>query len=299
MLLAGVSLRILINNNYEESTHTTFHNFFERARDTFKQLHTDTQFYSEELSVRNEIRNSINLISEYSDINDYQANIYDDEKKNIARQIFNYAKSTQLYEIRVYDKRGWLAAFARPNADVMGIVSFLKAKPVLYISDAKNVWKVNSNKQVFPALRIEENINATDSYYIKYQGIVGVESTKKITRTFSGGIEKNIGYVKVSNPISESVLNKLSKGSSARHSIILSDRKILGDDISELPLETLKSFPSLFNPEFSARDKISIYHNDYFLDGYSIPLSSGNNFYLVSSLSKKIINSQIIVIFTH
>lgn len=81
MLLAGFSLSFLIKDNYEKTIHTSFDNYYERARGTFKQMHVDTKLYSDELSNKNEIKNSVNLISEYSDINNYNADIYDVEKK--------------------------------------------------------------------------------------------------------------------------------------------------------------------------------------------------------------------------
>ena len=130
MLLAGIALTVITKNNYEESTRTDFNNYYERARSTFMMLSSETQFYASELAQRETVKNTLNLISEYSDINNYQANIYDEEKKNIARTLFQYAKSSHLHEIRIYDNAGWLTAFSSPEHKIMGIVSFHKGKQI-------------------------------------------------------------------------------------------------------------------------------------------------------------------------
>lgn len=112
------------------------------------------------------------------------------KRKNIARLLFDYAKSTQLYEIRVYDKNGWLIAFSRPGSISMGFVSFLKEKPVIRVSNDNNNWIVNKAIKSLPTLRVKTDIKTTKSYYINKYNIVGVESTENISRLYLDGISK-------------------------------------------------------------------------------------------------------------
>lgn len=293
MLLAGISLSLLIKDNYEKSTHTSFDNYYERAKSTFKRMHVDTQFYAKALVERNEIKNAINLISEYSDIKNYQASIYDAEKKNIAHILFDYATSTQLFEVRVYDKHGWLAAFSRPGSQSMGFVSFIKSKPVVFVSSKGKNWIENTDIDSLPRLKIKSDLNKTKSSYVQAYEIVGIESNANISRSFLDGTEKNIGQIFVINPISESTLNTLSKGSSSNHSILLPNSDVVGDKLFDITPALLNKFPLLFNGEYSSEHIWIQDYDDYYVEGYSIPLINGKYFYLISSISKTIIGTQI------
>ncbi|RDH84593.1 MAG: hypothetical protein DIZ80_03755 [endosymbiont of Galathealinum brachiosum] len=293
MLLAGLSLSFIIKDDYENSTRLNFKSYYERAKSSFNQIQVDTRFYAEELSNRNTVINSLNLISEYAEIETYQANIYDEEKKNIAHALYDYAKSTRLYELRVYDKNGWLTAFSRPGEVAMGILSFKSGKPVYILSvENDNEWIVSENNNLFPVVNIEPAVNRAESVYTYHEEIVGVEAVSSVDRLYLDGAKKNIGSLYLVNPINESILNVLSKGSRAKHSIILPNNKHIGDDINGARLESLKYSPGLFNDKDDHKTSW-IKHKNYLIESYSIPLSSGERFYLVSSLNKNIINMQI------
>jgi len=250
MLLAGISLSVIIKNNYEESTRTDFNNYYERARSTFKKIHVDTQFFSDELAVRDSVKTALNLISEYSDIKNYQANIYDEEKKKIAHTLYEYAKSSQLHEIKVYDKNGWLTAFTRPKHISMGIVSFSKGKPVVFIKRKNNsVWERTNKLKRIPLIKNNQSSKSNKTTYVHHDHIVGVESLSNITRIYFDGKRKNVGKLYVFNPINSAVLNTLSKGSNANHGILMPNKKWLGDEIEEISSDTVMLSPPLFDYE--------------------------------------------------
>ena len=293
MLLAGISLSVITKNNYENSTRVNFEHYYDRARSTFKKISSDTSFYSSELSERETINNSLSLIYEYSDINDYQANIYDEEKKNIARTLYEYAKSSHLYEIKIYDKDGWLTAFSNPSHTLMGIISFYKGKPIIMVSTAGNKeWKITKDLDNVPLLKINKRNNLTSTTYVQHRRHVGVQSISKILRTYSDGAKKEIGAVYVIKDINESILRMLSKGSNSNHGLFTPNKKWIGDEIKEATLDRLFDSPPLFNSE---QDKESqwIDNENHLMSSFSVSLSNGLHFYLVSSLDRNIINKQI------
>ena len=293
MLLAGISLSIIIKNNYEESAHTNFINYYERARSTFNKMSTDTHFFSSELAERETIKNSLNLISEYADVNNYQANIYDEEKKNIARILYEYAKSSRLHEIRVYDNDGWLTAFASPEHAMMGIISFQMGKPVVItLKTDKAAWSVTEDLKNVPLLKVNKlNISVTTGFS-QDRDIVGIQSVSNISRVYKDGTKKNIGRLYVLNPIDAVVLNTLSKGSNAEHGILMPNKKWIGDEIKEISSDTLLVSLSLFNNEKDIEPNW-IDNENYLMDSFSVGLSNGEHFYLVSSLNRDIVNKQI------
>lgn len=298
MLLAGISLSIIIKNNYEESTRTDFNNYYERARSIFKKIHVDTQFFSDKLAVRDTVKTTLNLISEYSDIKNYQANIYDEEKKKIARILYEYAKSSQLHEIRVYDKNGWLTAFTRPDYIAMGIVSFSKGKPVIFIKRENNgVWEITSKLKRSPLIKNNNFSKLNKTTYVHHEhdpeNVVGIESLSNITRIYLDGTKKSVGKVYIFNPINSAVLNTLSKGSNANHGILMPNKKWLGDEIKEISSDSAMLSPPLFDYENEV-EQSRIENDNYLMNSFSVGLSNGQHFYLVSSLDRDIVNKQIV-----
>ncbi len=293
MLLAGLSLNVIIKNNYEESAAIGFSNYYERVRSVFRKIHTDTQFFSEELAIRDQVKNSLNLISEYSNIENYEAEIYDEEKKNISRILLSYAKASHLFEIKVYDKNGWLTAFSRPGSVAMGIVSFKQGKPVYIISHENGGdWRVANDVKSLPVVKKKKVIASTESYYIHYDNIVGVEAVSKISRKYFDGSSKNIGQLYIVNPFNKAVINTLSKGSEASHNIILPNEAWVGDGVNEVSSEVLSLSPLLFNKEENQEVKW-IENDDYLIQSFAVDLHDGRQFYLVSSLNRSVINTQI------
>ena len=291
MLIAGLVLTFIFKNNYEESVKTDFNNYYERAINAFKQIELDTQYYSDELAKRPSIINPINLISEYSDITNYQANIYNEEKKNIARILYSYGKTSQLIEIRAYDKNGWLTAFSRPNT-ISGIVSFVKGNPIVFITEGNSEkWEVASDSVLIPALK-STNRELIKNSYISIGDAVGNETVSDVIRIYRDGQKKNIGKLYVINPITESTLNTLSEGSQGQHGILLPDDKWVGKKVKGVNSLKLKSTHFLFDKEKNNKSEW-IGNDEYFVNAFSIPLLNGNNFYLVSGLDKTVIDNRV------
>ena len=293
MFLAGISLSIIIKNNYEKSAEIGFNDYYERAKSSFKKIHLNTQFHSDDLAEREKVKNALNLISEYSDINNYQADIYDHEKKNIARILYDYAKSSHLHEIRVYDEDGWLTAFTIPSHTAMGIISFENGKPVVIISKKDDqVWGRSSDINNIPPIKINNVNSLIKSHYIQYEHILGIETKSDIVRTYIDGTKKNVGSLYIVNQIDNSVLTTLSKGSNANHGVLLPSNNWVGDKIKEASREIIEKSSSLFNDgEYTEYDWVA--NNNSFIKVFSILLSDGNKAYLVSSLNRAIVNKQI------
>ena len=293
MLLAGISLSVLIEKNYKAKTNEVFNKYYERVKVTFEKIYSDDVFLANELASREAVINSVNLISEYADINNYNKNIYDEEKKNIARSIFRYAKAAGLYEIRLYDKTGWLVAFARKESSQLGITSFENGKPVYLISkyDA-NEWLVSTEIDSFPEVKLSTAEVITESPYVLIGNKLGVESKSSIIRKFSDNTNKYIGKLFVITSINELTLNTLSKGSEARHAIMLPNGNTIGDDISDIPFNELIYSPALYGSR-KADENRWLENKNSFIKSFSLQLFNGKRFYIVSGIDKEIINKQI------
>ena len=294
MLLAGISLSIITKNNYERSTQKSFDNYFERTANTFQQINTESQYFVKELARRDSVINALNLVSEYADNDNYQSIIFDAEKKNIARTLLNYTKSTRLQEASIYDNKGWLVAFARPNDSLMGIVSFDNGKPIFFISkdNEGKQWRHEKNSNLLVSIKIKDDSSKSKSLYVYNDKNVGVEASSVILRQLPDGTEKNIGQLFLINPINDYILNTLSKGSVGSHAVILPNGKTIGDKVSDLMITNSLLIPNLFQDRNTFKHKW-LENAQYFAKAYSIPVKNGNHLYIASSLDRNTINEQI------
>lgn len=292
MLLAGITLSVILTSNYEENTRTAFKDYYERAQNTLNEMEVKTQYFSGELANRKQLINSLNLVSEYANIKDYDAIIFDQEKKNLAHLLYNYARSAQLYKIKVYDKNGWLVAFSIPGEHKEGIVSFEQGQPVIYTLDSQSTWVAQEKSALLPLVKMEADNVADNVFYTYKDKKAVIEAVQNIYRELYNGKKKSIGHIHVYNPIGETVLNTLSKGSNAKHSILLPNNYVIGDEIPFISKSALKDSPSLF--EHGATQTHNLFDNkDHYIDVHAIPLKENVSLYLVSSLSKNIVSEQI------
>ena len=294
MLLAGLSLSIITKNNHERSTKNSFDNYFERTANMLNKIKTDSLFYVNELAHQDSVINPLNLISEYATVDNYQPIIFDEEKKNIARTIHSYAKSTRLEEIKVYDNKGWLVAFAKLDTSLMGIISFSGSKPVIFISkdNEGKKWKKSKDLRLIPTIKINNAITIRKSRYIYTDKSAGIESVSGIIRKLPDGTIKNIGELYLTNPINKSVLDTLSKGTQGEHGIILPNGNTIGDEVDGLNISGLSKAPDLFTSRKTGNDQW-LENKHYFIKAYSVPLENNKHLYLTSILDRNILDEQI------
>jgi len=285
MLLAGISMSIIIKADYEEKTGIVFDEYYEKTASDLNQAHKQTQAHTEHLAKQESIIDSVNLISEYADWKNYQASIFDEEKKKIARALESYSKSINLHEIRVYDNKGWLTAYSRPHSRTIGIVSNIKGKKVVLTSrsDGNEKWIQQQDSNLFPDLRLTHPSSATNTLFVDEEEVIGIEAISRITRTYPDGTEKPIGHLLLINPVKEILLKTQSKGLDAKHAIFLTNGEYIGDKISGLSTNDL----------FIHKSGSWLKNKQHFIKIYAIQLVNGERLHLASSLDRDIVTSRV------
>lgn len=295
LLLAGIALNILIKNKYEASTEQSFSDFFSRSISEFNNMRVRAEFGADGLAGRDGIKNSLNLISEYSDIDNYQSIVFDEEKKRLAATLLTYARSTRYYEVRVYDKNGWLVAFSSPDVVSEAYVSFENSKPVVYArySELEDSWQKITNPEQIVRIRLDESVEKLQSYYVQAGEELAIEAAKPVLRQFPDGSANDVGEVYLVDLISHDVFGALGDGGRGQHGIALSQELQYGDHVLDLFSLNLDGIPDLFD-EVRDVENAWINNQDYYIKAYAISMKNGGKAYLVSQLDKEIVNREIV-----
>lgn len=295
MLLAGVILSVLFTRDYENNAREVFDDFFVQAEISLAELQSQERRYAQVLASRNRLQSSLSLISEYSDIENYQAIIFDEEKKKIADMAFDFASASRLDNIKVYDAAGWLVAIAQTGAEnSKGIVSFEKGQPVLYLESLsqEGSWERLEKSRSKIALRVGPDSAHMATRFVDMGDTITSEVSGEVNRVLPGGAKKLVGNIILERHIDADFIEAISRRSIARHAFISRQGMVIGDSLEPSVFDHLHQVRSLTGRQLGD-DSPWENHDTYFFKAYSVPAGDDGEFYIASYLDKEVLNEQV------
>lgn len=291
LLLAGISLSILINQNHEETARDSFKSYFNRASSEFELIRQSALKSAEVLSLRDDLINSLNLISSYEDITSYQPSIFDLEKKKILNLLKQHARAADIQMASVYDNEGVLVAYIGFGIEQeQGYVTFKEGLPLLRKQIGDNEDALWDESQLVSDVDLFLRDALLPSLYTQFIGTkvgVGYEVFININRNLPDGQVVKVGRAVVRKYISQNTLDALEKGSYGNHGIVMPDGRIMGNiELSPEIFGKLNDAPDLFTsppeaPSSWIEDEFSI------VQAFSMELSNNRLAYFVASYSKE------------
>lgn len=291
LLLAGISLSILINQNHEETARASFKSYFNRASSEFEIIRQSALKSAEVFSLRNDLINSLNLISSYEDITSYQPSIFDQEKKKILNVLNQHARAADIQMASVYDNEGVLVAYIGfGNEQEQGYVTFKEGLPLLRKQIGDNEDALWDESELVTDVDLFLRDALLPSLYTQFIGTevgVGYEVLININRNLPDGQVIKVGRAVVRKYISQNTLDALEKGSYGNHGVVMPDGRVMGNiELSQGIFDQLQGVPDLFT---SPPEAPSSWLEDQFniLQAFSMELSNNRLAYLVASYSKE------------
>ncbi|MCW9056040.1 MAG: ATP-binding protein [Gammaproteobacteria bacterium] len=296
MLLAGTALSYFIYKDYEEKSENEFVDFYRSIKGSLKNTESEMLQSARNIASRDTLISSISLISSYSDVNDYQALIFDPEKESIAKVLSNFARAAHLDHVRVYDQDNWLVAFAdiEPDHVELGYVSFVDTNPVLHVLSMDGQEEKQQLNDSFwnTVIKLDDISYIEKVYYRETENGVAVESVMPIVRVLPDQTSFNVGFIVLTRFLTDNYFAILSEDSNTKYGIITKSNNYIDDLSGVISYPVISSAPELFlsSPEIEA----ATYNSEhYFIKAFSIPLYTGNKFYLVTALSKTTVDEQV------
>lgn len=296
MLLAGIALGYFINQQYEKQAQQIFTSFYQNASSELNSIQTKMLSDISILSKNLEIIASLNLISEYATIQDYQPIIYDKEKWGIAERLSNYARAANVDHIRIHDKKGWLVSFVDNEEEHLeeGILSYKNRKPVFKTLSIKDGTHYDMPKHNHWHNLYKQDIleNKLGTRLIKdINNEIYIQSSHPIYRIFPDKTKKYIGMIFASKKLTSGYLTSLTRQNKFLHKVIV------GDDLAAKELEYSVHGEHLLNSSELLGNNSQKIHwlttsNNYISIRHLI-LNDNTKLYIISSLDRTIPKQQI------
>ncbi|MDH5570844.1 MAG: ATP-binding protein [Gammaproteobacteria bacterium] len=295
MLLAGGTLSVFIAQNYDKKINESFNRFNFDFKNAIDKTKNDLKSSAISLSLRSSLISSLNLVSSYSDNENYQPVIFDKEKTSIADMLVHHARAAKIDHIRVYDVNGGLVSFADNEQRHMyeGFVTYNNSNAEINSrkSNASTEWGKVGDKYWRESILLGDLAQREGVYFSLSSHGVGVEVVVPVSRVFPDKTSSKVGSVVLTKLIENEFIDFVAKGDATLHAIVDEARVYVGDDIDLVAIKGIESAPRMMssgsenNPWFSTAS--------YFIQAYSIDLISGKKLYLVSALDKSIVDSDI------
>lgn len=288
LLVAGVALSVLLEHRHAENNRQHLQALFDRSAGEFQNLLRSSARSRDELRGRDEIRETLYLISAYEDADNYQPLIFDEEKKKLSHWLLNHARSSSDSQVSAYDDKGVLVAFAKllPGGSLRGIVTRVDGSPQILVlsgdSDTGNVWQRPSSEQQVKLPRVSGLRGETGTWFTARSNTLAAYSLGYLKHRFADDRELDVGSIHVEREVSGQFLRDIAARFNGLFSLIGPDGLVLGDKLTlELDLKA-QSLPDLFNNQ---GDKGPWHSPDNpFLQAYKVDLADGRRFYLVGAV---------------
>lgn len=211
------------------------------------------------LSSSDSMMASLHMINTYEDRRDYNAILFDEEKKRIAQILGNEGKPAYNDTIAVYDGHSTLVAFVVTSHKemVQGYVSYRDGRPLVFTrTNRAGAYEEGEPPAAIP-FGLQLNKGAFQGSTIAYR-VAGDEleltGSSTITRETPDAQRKNIGYIHTSKTISHDAMRQMSRNTHIRVDYFIDDVAAAGHH-ALFAQDELKRAPLLFS-KFSPEEMI-------------------------------------------
>jgi putative nucleotidyltransferase with HDIG domain len=240
------------------------------------------------LSSLETVKASINMISNYQDIKNYQAIIFDEEKKNIARELEEQLKADNISFLGIYDKYGKPAVLYSALRDDFCIVSYKESKPIALSknSDWQESHDVDDGKVGHK--RFSDYLDVGYMLYEDLEMGFDIVITKPIKRVYNDGKAEIIGYVKTVQTNTPDFLEELISRDDLEF-YILSDKHLQTLDIKPEDLGGIH----ISEASFDEIQNHWVETDDYFLHSHHMKSINDKNINFIFAYNKDVYNDKV------
>lgn len=299
LVIVGVSIDRVLTNLYNNSAIAELKNSYSNFRHELTSIEQDILNQTILLATDNSILSLSNLINKYQDKNNYQALIFNNDKKKVAGDLLKRITLTKPEQVILYNKQGELIAYATQNkkTNEAGFVTYRKGRPII-IKQLNSISKWTEGK--LPE-SISYKIKPVDNEisFLTYSGKINyklvndkfiIENSRVIKHTSPNGITSLLGVLKVNKSLGHDFFTDASANSPAKISLLLHNGVLLNSYDNLLPIEDIEKVSSLHGSTSSSSENL-ILNNDYYVHSYVWPTKDGNNYLLASSSRLQLITT--------
>lgn len=294
--LAGAALFYFFVQLHSQYAREEIHNASLTLEKALRSYERELLHVTEVVTQREDLIASMNMISEYQSIEDYQPILFDVEKQKIALEMAELARTTRITYIAVYDAQKELSAFVlKKSAGIrLGIQSYHQADPIIYVSGLNDweTWAEATLPSIICDTTISDLPRMKTVHYQAIDNYLGLEVVNPILRILPDTSTQTTGYIKIAYVLDSESIAELAQRFHVYLHVFIEGKEGYGTFTRTDFLSQLRNASSLF-AEQQPEQITWLDHSAYFLSTYIIPLKGGSNAYIVLGTDKTLLIASI------
>ncbi|MFU8837234.1 MAG: EAL domain-containing protein [Thiohalomonadaceae bacterium] len=277
LLLIGVPIANLLKHQHTQEANQEFDRAFTELGTRLQQREEQIKNHTRRLAVQDEIIASLNMIANYARPDDYQALIFDNEKRQLVDALRREVLAGAADTILIYDQSGQLQLFvAEQQGGVEGYLSYQDARPRYWWRTGPSAtWQATQRPAWFEAVLPRDwRRAAMFTRYLKYHDTLVLQTSIPLMRYFPDGSSLPLGYLVLRQGIDAGFVRDFSRQSALGFSLVFNDGLILGD--RNIPAEKLNDIVTLEDLPANIPQS-HLHHNGYYLAAFRLRLD-GNTY---------------------
>lgn len=297
MLLSGISLDYIIEEQFKEKTQNNFSTYTKRTKNHLKNIESKLAISTNSFIKNETLLSKISFISRYENPEFYQQEIYDQEKKVLAKEIEIFSKVTQIDHIRLYNDKGILISFVDNQArdKKYGFLTYKNGKKeiVTFLNEKDPYYKISLDTpywKKYLSISTEEIKNQIE-YIEDIQGF-NITYSLKLQTVFPDGSINNVGFIQAVKTIKHSIFDQIAIDNKGFNLLISESGKYLGPNPAHIRPEHLINSFSLFHSGNEENHPLFI-KNNHLIMSHQVKINNGKNIFFVFGVSRDLFNHEL------
>ncbi len=191
LTMVGGALNYLVRSFYEEQAELKFQHLYSEVFSELNDLAARTEGMARALAAQEEIIERVSMIQRYADPQNYQALVFDGEKRAMAEELSVRALSSRFNELAVYGADGEVFAFY--SGGVAGYGSYLDDGSFqVMVSAGEQQWQAGTMPTV---MHDHDGILHNKQRHHLRNGRLTIAFSAPVLRSFPDGAQEVVGYV--------------------------------------------------------------------------------------------------------
>jgi PAS domain S-box-containing protein len=286
LLSAGIALTLLIGQRYEHQSQQEFRAYFQRTAEAFTTMRTAAGSSGLAVADVPRVINALNLISRYSDTDNYQPLIFDEEKKVIARELRSHARLTGDDAIAVFDNQGWLVAFAQvAGGEEFGILTFVDGQPREVFLGTRTDSAGKPQQSAAKGLQRLQDAEGDGVHLVVEGNVISLRSLTPVYRYLPDGQQRRVGSVLVIRYLDATFLQDAAGPFSGSYGVVSATGQPMLAVGELVPIEVGETSDLPRREDIEA--SLTTQKNRY-VKAYSLPIPAKSPLYLMAQLDRSV-----------
>jgi putative nucleotidyltransferase with HDIG domain len=280
-VVSFIAIQKLLQKEYKEFAQKKIHNGFEYFSSEMQKSENRLIDIVLNISNHTDIISSVNMVSNYQNIDQYQPIIFDEEKKSIINNLYEHLKIEEISFLGIYDKYGEPLVIFDKKRDDYYIISYKNSKTIA--KSMENGWHKSDliSKDKLTQIKFSNYLNIGYKLYEDLEIGFDIVATRPIKKVYRDGTSQIVGYIKAVQTNTPEFLDRIVNSKDMEF-YIFSDAHLESLGLSPKDLGSIE----LKDSSLEDIDKFWVENDKYFLHSHHINSLNNKRINFIFAYSK-------------